>query len=574
MGIKDQLRTIISNINRWQIYVLILLSSLMFINGTPFYFGDAYGYYHTGKTLVNEGSFITSSQPPYYPYSAHGVYLREDGEYASAYPPGVSIMLYPFLKVASLFDKGTIYTDYYKAFNGHSLADGLASITASLFYTWLSILMLVRILEGKRIRRNISLILIAGAYISTYGLSYITEQPGYSHTYEVFAITLVLFIFERFRISKSKRDAICIGIASSLLISIRPMDLLLLLPLGLIIIRNWKAIAYMILGALPVISLFLCYNYISYGGILNNGYQVFWGQTFEFGKFYLTDILFSDFRGLLVWSPAVILGLIGLLRKNDTWNILVYIIPPLLLLLLYSFWPYWYAGSSIGNRFFIVLIPYIAIGLSYVYRMKNRYLNTLIAILIVYSLVITILYRITPTTRLIDVNSDKAEYYLNEGIDNKELASPADIFIYHKELITRSNDLNEYITGLRSGFNGGRSLLLLSQGQTDPLIIAKSNDDDSFSLYIVPDPDKDNGKSDIDTYIEGSSYYLNIQDVDLDKNYSIDISCENKICKTNDGSLMGYLSDKDVFFPVTDKISIAIGSERNIKFINEKIGVL
>jgi len=557
----------------------LFLAVIIFINGSPFYFGDAYGYFHTAKTLAVQNTLITSTIPEYTPYAAHGVVIRDDGMAVSVYPSGVSILWYPFLKVASFFDQGTMYNDYFKAFNGHSLADGLAVLAASGFYTFLAIILLKKLLMDKGFSKKIAHLSIIGAYISTYALSYFTQQPGYSHTYEIFAFSLFLVYLERFRAKQNKTNALVIGLSASLLISIRPVDALLFIPIAFVLFKYWRYLPWFILGVIPFFVYTMSYNFVSYGNVFSSGYYVFGGQTFNFDQFRLWEILFSDFRGIFFLSPAIIIAFITIWKNyKDKWMMFVYGLPPLFIIVAISFWPYWWAGDSIGQRFFIVFVPIIALGLAHLFNNDLRSGKKLwtwgVFILIAYSLFVALLYRFSPTDRLVEKGSAKANYYATQKVPVENMASPFDLINYQVSLVKKSNSLGEYFNNLSSGFNQGRSLSLLLFGATDPIVIIEEPKDKSFYLYIVPDTSRAKKEGDLRIYFKGKNEYIVLLNIDFSKNSRVLIDCTIGSCLSDVGYKILQLDQNETpskYIKVSNDFEVCVDATIKVNFVNKKL---
>ncbi|MEI7578528.1 MAG: hypothetical protein WCJ58_00645 [bacterium] len=577
--ILQGVKNLTKKIKKWHLIMLFGLIIIMFVNGTPFYFGDAYGYYHPAKTLATQNSLISDTIPEYKPYAGHGVVIRQDGQAASFYPPGTAILWYPFLKVASFFDSGTIYTNYFKAFNGHSLADGLAVLAASTFYTYAAILLLEKLLRQKGFSLKVSLIAISSAYFVTFAFSYVTEQPGYAHPYEIFAFTLFLFLLEKFRKTLSNKVAIGVGFAAAMLVTIRSVDFVLFLPMLIVMLKYWKKAPWFILGTLPFIGFLFYYNYQSYGNILATGYQALGGQNFNFRQFKLFQLLFSDFRGLFIWSPAVLLALFAIWKKSRTsWNICIYALPPLFLILIYCFWPVWWAGDSIGARFFIVLLPIVAYGLALLFQnyqtQKNKWLLVIVIATISYSMLLGLLQRFSPTNRLSASDSPKALHFKSENIDPQDLASPLDMLRYQKTLITNAQSLSDYYQQLQKGFNGGRSLLLISLGMTNPLAIAKVENIDKIELNYLANPGSKKSSGNLDLYFQNKDYYLEFANVDFSQNHSYLIDCSSEFCQTIPTANIIHVNkmiEPDQYQEVTGHIKIYLEGEEKIRIANDKL---
>src|SRR5687768_10956630 len=113
---------------------ILLFIFLAFTNGVPFIYSDGYAAFHTTQAVVEEGSFIYSEKPEYYDYRGHVIDLNLEGEFSVVYPPGAAIFNLPGQFIADLFEgDATIYTEYFKATNGHTLAEGFGFlITANI----------------------------------------------------------------------------------------------------------------------------------------------------------------------------------------------------------------------------------------------------------------------------------------------------------------------------------------------------------------------------------------------------------------------------------------------------------
>jgi hypothetical protein len=107
----------------------------------------------------------------------------------------------------------------------------------------------------------------------------------------------------------------------------------------------------------PVVSL-LTYNYYYLGSIFDFGYGTtvihplssYWGTPFLYG---LLGIPISPIRGLLTYSPVLLVSFVGILfmwvNKYDL--LLKYLsLGPVLLLILYSKWHFWWGGETYGPR--------------------------------------------------------------------------------------------------------------------------------------------------------------------------------------------------------------------------------
>jgi hypothetical protein len=151
----------------------------------------------------------------------------------------------------------------------------------------------------------------------------------------------------------------------------------------------------------PVVLFFLLNQYVNYqkfGSWLSMGYN----PSGEFG-FSIQNILtalagnlISPGRGIFLYFPLSVLSFWGLRRlfREDrfaAWIFLTFILGSLLL---YSTWKDWGAGISWGPRFFIPIIPYLAVlgflGIGLIQKNARQYKTILISGLIILGWIVAL----------------------------------------------------------------------------------------------------------------------------------------------------------------------------------------
>jgi hypothetical protein len=564
----------------------LLFAIIIFLNGVPFIFGDGYGYYHIGKNLVNNNDLLSTNMPEYYPYSGHAV-IESDGNYITPYSAGNALLWLPFLAVSNQFDTGSIYDDYYKTFNGHSFADGFAILISASIFAFFSVILIFKTLKNLQFGTNISLVSTASVYLSSFALGYVCEGAAYSHTYELFGISGVLYCITKFSQKFEYKYFLYAGIFSGIAVATRLTNVLVVgfIFLFILMYQKFKASIFFVLGNIPFLIFLLYYNYVSYGDIFTTGYA-FTGQDLDLSNFYLKELLFSEIRGWFVYSPIMLIGLCGLFfyARKTLQGLLLYLLPVISTILLYSFWKNWWGGDSLGQRFFISLVPFLTIGIAHLlkitknlkfeFRIKNigfKILSLVLLISTLFSLSIWVLHRITPTP-ILGQEYKPSSYH---EVPIAERFSPFDMFRFQIESL-RSVGLSKYPATLKENFNGGRSLILLTLGQTTPLAKLESIDDNNFKLHVVPNNVKKSELIDIQIVIKefDMTTAINLKNVITSQKSTITFTCTtNYPCATNwnDNQTESLDITNISFIKLNENLGAALSSDSDVRFIDYKL---
>lgn len=135
--------------------------------------------------------------------------------------------------------------------------------------------------------------------------------------------------------------------------------------------RRWKAS----LGALPFALTLGGYNQLAFGSpfSLSSGHEraeefralassgVF-GIGFPSLKTFL-QLLLDPSKGLLLFSPVLVLAVLAVpkaYRRLERWTFISLVAVPVALLLLYSGYPNWHGGWTVGVRYLVPALPFLA----------------------------------------------------------------------------------------------------------------------------------------------------------------------------------------------------------------------
>ncbi len=562
--------------------ITLFLAILVVFDGVPLVLGDGYSYYHPAKTLVEEGRLISDTEPEYLQYAGENISYYH-GKYVTRVGPGTSVLMAPFLAASKPFDDGTIYNDYHKAFIGHSLADGIAILIASVVYTLIGVFFVIKSLEILGFSRKKAVLAMVLAYFSSHLLAYTLEFPAYTHSYEFFALAGFFYFALRLKNTQNKffKDALFTGIFIGIAVLVRSSLILCIFPI--IIYSFWgkgdifKKLLTIGIAGLPFALIFFHYNHAAYGGFLSNGYSVLHGQNPDFTQNHTLKMLFSATRGWFVYSPLALLSIYGLVEMTrERTRIAIAILASIAIsVVFFSFWPWWWSGYSIGQRFFIGLLPFVAAGIGQVLKKADSLTPELkkcvhagLILLTLYSLSVTFLHRITPASDLPEILGRQGKH---AEVPDEEEFSPLDFFRYHSKIIRETSSTGEYAKTLSESLNGGRSIALLAAGLTDPITKLEKTDNDEFTLHFIPNSTNSEITADITVSIEFNHaiYNYKIQNIDFSRYSNAKFTCSEEKCVTNWNDVITPEDSLDNQpLCLSDSLCVKLSSEAQIKFVD------
>lgn len=468
---------------KWAIFLVVLVCFLfLFITqAEPFVRSDGYYSYHTAKVVVENATFTTREKPEYWDVQPAWTKTVFNEKYVSVTSPGTALLIAPALLVSRIITPLISLDDsYFKLYNGHTLIDGICILLNTCIFFFLGIYFTYRSLRALNISEKISIISLILSTLASFILWYVLLYPSISHVYEFFSVALLLYSFVLYRKTEFSRYLVIFFLSSGILVLIRPIFIpMVLFAVIFLLYKNSKEKVLKNLGlgfaiAIPFMVLIAIYNLESYGSIFSSGYSITRGETFTLDTFNGLNLLFSTYRGWLIYSPLFIGSIIGLawfFKKNKRVSILS-LGSIVLGVVIYGFWPTWWGGGSFGSRFMLYTLPFCVLGLAVLLQnlkhLKIRYLIYIfLGIATLYSTSLMFLYRVTP------INSD---FYL-----------PTDFFKRQVELINKSGSLGDYIKINMDSLQEGSGLVRLLAGQMD-YMMQVSEVGDEFTYELTPPP--------------------------------------------------------------------------------------
>lgn len=335
---------------------------------------DGFGYYVYLPAIANQDfnyDFLDSITKDY--YSQAKPLLKEDreGNLYTKYFVGSSILMSPFYFVASIVAKITGYPNdgFSLPYQGAIFLSTLSYFLASL---WLISLSLKR-LHFSESSIWISLLLLV---LATNTTIYVFKEPSFSHVYAQFTVSAILFYFISYVKKPSNKGFLILSALVGLVILIRPTTVLtvLIFPFILLFLEKdvkqvWPAVQTLIVGAIicgAIVFIQPVFYYLQTGHFMIYSYGE---EGFNFLAPEFTNFLFSIQKGWFVYTPVMLLSLIGLVlltKKSIKTGLafILFLIP--VLWVLSSWWNWWY-GGSFGSRSMVDFYPLLLIPVAFVW---------------------------------------------------------------------------------------------------------------------------------------------------------------------------------------------------------------
>lgn len=238
--------------------------------------------------------------------------------------------------------------------------DQLERFLASILVA-LTALLMFRIAEQQGLARGPSLLLVGIFAFATPAWS-TASRALWQHGPSMLLLAAALYLLLRSR----ENPAWILGLVPLLALAwlVRPtnvVSLVVLAAIGFLVDRRQTLLSIAL--ALPLLGGFLLLNLKIYGGFLPPYYQasrLVLGPSFGEA---LAGNLISPNRGLWIFSPVLLLVLVGIwlkIRRREFGRIDAGLVAILLLHLgAISMFPHWWGGYSQGPRLFTDMIPYL-----------------------------------------------------------------------------------------------------------------------------------------------------------------------------------------------------------------------
>ncbi|HEX9159748.1 MAG TPA: hypothetical protein VF835_05930 [Rhizomicrobium sp.] len=293
------------------------------------------------------------------------------GRLLDKYTLGTALLQTPFFLAAQLWATLARSPPYSPPYQ-------FANVLSAIFFLAFGTCLLVRSLV-RTFAPAIAILSAAGVIFGTSLFHDATFITSFSHVYSYFAFALLVVAVDRYQkgddagAPKILRP-LELGAITGLIALIRVPNVVAgLIPLVLISRQLYRtgnfgqfALEFVsgVAAFAVVFGLQMAYWFAVTGHIVLNSYQ---GEYFDWTHPRLWEFLFSVRRGLFLWSPLLLLAVLGVPRlvRRDPW--IGTAIAAVLLLELYicsSWWSWWY-GMSFESRPVADMMPLVAFPLAH-----------------------------------------------------------------------------------------------------------------------------------------------------------------------------------------------------------------
>lgn len=315
------------------------------------------------------------------------------GEYrVNKYPFGVSALLLPFFLTAYL-----LYSPFQENISGLEWPFQLSVGLGALVYLAMALILFRKLLVNLSISRNTISILQVLVVFATPLIYFSFQQAAFSHVYSFFAISGFICYISNFLSERKTSHALISAFFLGLVFAIRQMNIIVILALPILAMdveslhKGIVAILGKIKVLIPAIILFLLFPAIqSLLYFLQTSQwwlDTYTNESFNFHDPAFTAVLFSFKKGLITYTPVLILPIIGAFRdlfKNNLFRSISWLVFFILITYLISSWWWWSNGASHGQRFFIDYYPILFIPLALM--LKNLKGNVLYKVIVFFAL--------------------------------------------------------------------------------------------------------------------------------------------------------------------------------------------
>lgn len=252
---------------------------------------------------------------------------------------------------------------------------------------------------------RVSLLTTVATLCATPLFYYLYRQPMMAHSVSFFLCALLLYVLLLLdkKVLPISLSGFLLGTIIGLAVLVRWLNVFLIpLPVALFVnlsvnhvqFKNWKSLRMLVLqgvvGSISAILVLL--PQFAVWQIIYEKWLVMPRTTNEFTNSFFPihffDIFIHTNRGLIFWLPFALVSFFGLVWLHPRWLKIGCVLCVIVFLFIVGKWNDWHGGGGFGARFFIELLPILAIGMVHVSaQIINAFRTPLTGKIFVFALV-------------------------------------------------------------------------------------------------------------------------------------------------------------------------------------------
>jgi len=377
---------------------------------------DTIGYYAWLRSLIIDGNLQTADEFEHYDMGWLNSYT-DTGLRDNPGAVGSALLWTPWFLTAH----GSTLLG--RALGLPWVADGYGQQYISAVSLGSAVYALAAILITHRLARDffpspITVLAVAAVWLSSPLVFYMYSHPLMTHANDAFAYTLFLFTWHRTREQRNAAQYGLLGLVAGLCALVRNQNaVLVLFPLLEIAFsttqawmrgEDWKRATGkgLLKGAsfsgawwLAFLPQLLVWHTIFGTWLPGNPYASSGGGTFDLFRPHILGVLFSTNHGLFIWTPLILVAVLGwlLLWRTDRRLTTLLVLNFALQLYVIGSWSSWSGAAAFGQRFFTNMVPSFALGLTALLnllqqRVRLRWLAAACALFVVWNGLLIVRY--------------------------------------------------------------------------------------------------------------------------------------------------------------------------------------
>ena len=347
------------------------------LSTNPIIDADGKGYYaYLPALFVYDDlafGFVDEYESKYYESTHYVHFTHRIGEgVVNKYFLGTSVLMAPFFALGHWAAKVNGI-----AADGYSWPYQMAVCLAALFWLFFGMWMWTRFLAERGFSPSTQCLTLFAMLFGTGLFYYALAKPSASHVYSTAMVCAALFLSHRVFAQRGRWPLILLGAVLGLIALIRPTNLLVAVALPFVA-ADFETLRRQLPNRQNRMNWILAL--LAFAAVCSLQPLMYWFQTgspwvwsygeegFDFAHPEIINVLFSYRKGLFVYTPLALVGLLGVVwrfKKNPLQAGFVTVFFVLATWVISSWWC-WYYGGSFGMRPYLEYLPILLMGLPWI----------------------------------------------------------------------------------------------------------------------------------------------------------------------------------------------------------------